>query len=63
MRGLARVLNSMVIRLGIVGELFQFFLQNKWWWLMPMLVVLFVLGAVIIFAQSSAISVFIYTLF
>jgi hypothetical protein len=53
----------MVIRLGIVGELFQFFLQNKWWWLMPMLVVLFVLGAVIIFAQSSAISVFIYTLF
>jgi len=63
MRVITRLLDSLVVRLGIVGELFRFFLQNKWWWLVPMLVVLFVLGAVIIFAQSSAISVFIYTLF
>ncbi len=63
MRGIARFLQSIVGRLEIVGELFGFFLQNKWWWLVPMLAVLFVLGAVIIFAQSSAISVFIYTLF
>ncbi len=63
MRSVARFLQSLVARLEIVGELFGFFLQNKWWWLVPMLAVLFVLGAVIIFAQSSAISVFIYTLF
>jgi len=63
MRVITRLLDSLVVRLGIVGELFRFFLQNKWWWLVPMLVVLFVLGAVIIFAHSSAISVFIYTLF
>jgi hypothetical protein len=63
MRGIARFLDSIVVRLGIMNELLQFFLQNKWWWLAPMLIVLFVLGVVIIFAQSSAISVFIYTLF
>ncbi len=63
MRILVRFLDSIVVRLGIVGELFRFFLQNRWWWLAPMLVLLFILGAVIIFAQSSAISVFIYTLF
>jgi len=63
MSALMRFLDSTVVRLGIVGELLRFFLQNKWWWLTPMLVILFILGAVIIFAQTSAISVFIYTLF
>ena len=50
-------------RLGIVGELFAFFWSNKRWWLVPMLVTLFLLGALIVLAQSSAIAPFIYTLF
>jgi len=50
-------------RLGIVGELFSFFWSNKRWWLVPMLVTLFLLGALIVLAQSSAIAPFIYTLF
>jgi Family of unknown function (DUF5989) len=50
-------------RLGIVGELFSFFWSNKRWWLVPMLITLFLLGALIILAQSSAIAPFIYTLF
>ena len=50
-------------RAGIAGELLQFFWQRKWWWLTPMIVVLLLLGGLIIFAQSSAIAPFIYTLF
>jgi len=49
--------------LGVAGELFSFFMSNKRWWLVPMIVVLFMLGALIVLAQSSAIAPFIYTLF
>jgi len=50
-------------RLGIAGELLAFFWGHKWWWLTPMILVLLLLGVLIIFAQSSAIAPFIYTLF
>ena len=50
-------------RLGIASELLQFFWERKLWWLMPMLVLLLVFGLLIIFAQSSAVAPFIYTLF
>jgi hypothetical protein len=58
-----RFLDELVNRTGILGELFGFFWSNKWWWLTPMLLVLFVFGGLIVFAQSSAIAPFIYTLF
>ena len=48
---------------GILGELLQFFWERKWWWLTPMLLLLLLVGGLIIFAQSSAIAPFIYTLF
>jgi hypothetical protein len=50
-------------RVGIMGELLQFLWARKLWWLTPMVVVLLFLGILIIFAQSSAIAPFIYTLF
>ncbi len=50
-------------RLGILGELLQFFLQNKWWWITPMLFILLIFGLLIVFAQGSAVAPFIYTLF
>ncbi len=50
-------------RLGIVGELLQYFLQNKWWWITPMLLILLIFGLLIVFAQGSAVAPFIYTLF
>jgi uncharacterized protein DUF5989 len=43
--------------------LFAFFWSNKRWWLVPMIFTLFLLGALIVLAQSSAIAPFIYTLF
>ena len=48
---------------GIAGELLSFFAAHKRWWLLPMVLVLFLLGAFILLAQSSAIAPFIYTLF
>jgi Family of unknown function (DUF5989) len=59
----ASAARTTVGRLGIIGELFTFFWANKRWWLAPVLVALFLLGAVILLAQSSAIAPFIYTLF
>jgi len=50
-------------RIGIMGELLSFLWQRKLWWMMPMVFVLLILGILMIFAQSSAIAPFIYTLF
>jgi hypothetical protein len=50
-------------RVGVAGELLSFFWRNKRWWLFPMIITLFLLGALIVLAQSSAIAPFIYTLF
>ncbi len=58
-----RFIEGLVNRMGIAGELLSFFWQHKWWWLTPMLMVLLAFGILIIFAQSSAIAPFIYTLF
>jgi Family of unknown function (DUF5989) len=54
---------NIIRNFGIVGEVFSFFWTNKRWWLVPMLVTLFIVGALIVLAQSSAIAPFIYTLF
>ena len=46
-----------------MAELLGFLWERKLWWMIPMVSVLLLLGLVIVFAQSSAIAPFIYTLF
>lgn len=58
-----RLLENVTSRMGIAGELFSFFWHHKWWWLTPMILVLMLFGGLVIFAQSSAVAPFIYTLF
>ncbi len=58
-----RFIDNLTSRMGVAGELLQFFWQHKWWWLTPMIIMLFLVGTLVIFAQSSAIAPFIYTLF
>jgi hypothetical protein len=58
-----KLIESLASRIGIVGELLLFFWQRKWWWLTPMILILVLFGGLVIFAQSSAIAPFIYTLF
>jgi len=50
-------------RFGIAGDLLQFLMQNKRWWLVPMMAILLLFAVVMVIAQSSAIAPFIYTLF
>jgi hypothetical protein len=57
-----RLIRNAARNLGIAGELMSFF-WSKRWWLVPMIVTLFLLMALIMLAQSSAIAPFIYTLF
>jgi hypothetical protein len=49
--------------LQTAGELFSFFGKQKRWWLMPIVLTLFLLGALIVVAQSSSLAPFIYTMF
>ena len=48
---------------SLVGEMWNFLKVRKAWWLLPIIVLLLIVGAFIIVAQSSAISPFIYALF
>ena len=48
---------------GIVWELFHFLWDQKLWWMIPMMVLLILFAALLIFAQSTALGPFIYTLF
>ena len=44
-------------------ELWEFMRERKKFWLAPIILVMVLLGALIMFAQGSAVAPFIYTLF
>jgi hypothetical protein len=46
-----------------IKDLWLFLKERKKWWLVPVIVVILFLGVLLIFAESSAIGSFIYTLF
>ena len=49
--------------MGLMGELWGFMKERKKWWLLPVIVVMVVMGALLVFAQGSALAPFIYTIF
>ncbi len=48
---------------SVFSELWAFMRVRKKWWLMPIIVMMFLFGSLLIFAQGSALAPFIYTLF
>lgn len=50
-------------KIAILRELWLFLKTQRKWWLTPVVVILVILGALIVFAQGSALAPFIYTLF
>jgi hypothetical protein len=50
-------------RSSLFGELWAYMRVRKKWWLLPVLVVLFLVGSLLVFAQGSALAPFIYTIF
>ncbi len=49
-------------KFSIFGDLWQFMRVRKKWWLMPIVLVIILFGLLLIFAQSSPLAPFIYTL-
>jgi hypothetical protein len=49
--------------LDTLKDLYNFLKQNKKWWLTPIIILLVAFGALIIYAQGSAVAPFVYTLF
>ena len=50
-------------KIAIIKELWSFLKQRKRFWLAPILFILVLLSLLVVFAQSSAVAPFIYTLF
>jgi hypothetical protein len=50
-------------RSSFVGELWAFMKVRKKWWLLPIILMMLLVGALLIFAQGSALAPFIYTIF
>jgi hypothetical protein len=49
--------------MSFLKELVQFLMARKKYWLVPIFLVLFVFGGLIILVKGSAVAPFIYTLF
>ena len=49
--------------MSFLKELWKFLRVRKKIWLMPIIIVMLLLGALLIFAQGSVVAPFIYTLF
>ncbi len=50
-------------KIKIIVEFFEFLKDNKKWWLLPIVLVLLILGALLVLTQGSVVAPFIYTLF
>ncbi len=49
--------------MGLLREFWGFLKVKKKFWLLPIVIILVLLGALIVFTESSAVAPFIYTLF
>ncbi|SKB07451.1 hypothetical protein SAMN02745166_04698 [Prosthecobacter debontii] len=50
-------------RFQIIQQFLTFVAKSGKWWLMPLVMLLLLLGAVLVFAKGSVIAPFIYSLF
>ena len=49
--------------MSLMTELWAFMKVRKKWWLLPIILVMLLAGALLVFAQGSALAPFIYTIF
>jgi hypothetical protein len=50
-------------KLSIFRDIWGFMKVHKQWWLLPMILVFTLLGILLVFAQTSPLAPFIYTIF
>lgn len=58
-----KFLKNIIGSLSISGELLTFLWKERIWWLIPFVIILILLGVLLVFAQSSPVAPFIYTVF
>ena len=51
------------MKLKILKEIFEFLMEKKKYWLIPIIIILLLIGILIVLTEGSAIAPFIYTLF
>ncbi|MDI6801167.1 MAG: DUF5989 family protein [Thermodesulfovibrionales bacterium] len=49
--------------LDLLKDLWGFLRERKKFWLLPMIIIILLIGAIIVFSGGSAVAPFIYTLF
>lgn len=49
--------------MSLITELWAFMRERKKFWLLPIILVMLAVGALLVFAQGSALAPFIYTIF
>ncbi len=49
--------------MSLVAELWAFMRERKKFWLLPIILLMLAVGALLVFAQGSALAPFIYTVF
>ena len=60
---MTRWLSGIVANVGVLGQLFSYLWSHGLWWMIPMVSVLVLFGLLLVFATTSGIGPFIYTLF
>ena len=50
-------------KLAVFKELYDFLVQNKKWWILPLFLFLLLLGVAIYLSDGTVIAPFVYTLF
>ena len=58
-----KFIQGMLTNMGVVGEVLSFLWQRKLWWLIPLVTALLLFGLLLVFATTSGVAPFIYTLF
>ena len=48
---------------NLAREFWAYLRERKKWWLLPIIVVLVLIGALLVFAETSVLAPFIYTIF
>ena len=58
-----KFIQGMMTNMGVVGEVLSFLWQRKLWWLIPLVTALLLFALLLVFATTSGVAPFIYTLF
>jgi len=60
----ARVNAETILKmLSLISEIFALLMARKKFWLLPIIIILFIFGILIILTQGSVVAPFIYTIF